>query len=97
MPNHPNDAHHDFIEWLLEFIRETVECIREKNNSLHEELIYASVSHISKMYWEYLSECSEFNLLTLYNLERDLLFIYRFCGKHFSRYKDVVEKMRSLQ
>ena len=57
LPQEVNEGHNDFIEWLLIFIKETVDCLQTKSVSTHEEIAYASIGYISKIYWDYLSEC----------------------------------------
>lgn len=49
-------------------------------------MAYSWIGFIAQLYWEYFEQCKEFNLLTIYNLEKDLIFVYKYLMKYFPFY-----------
>jgi hypothetical protein len=70
--------------------------MRRANYASHEEMAYFWVGYISQSYWQCFEECKEYTLLTVFNLDLDLLFIYKFITKYFPFYPDLGKKLRSL-
>ena len=55
---------------------------------LEEELIYTIVGYINKKYWDILQiEVSAFNLLSIYNLNIDLMFLFSQINSSFFQFK----------
>ncbi len=48
------DRHADYIEWLMEYVKETVNYMREIRSQFVEEILYSVVTYIVYFYWEYL-------------------------------------------
>jgi hypothetical protein len=50
------DTHADYVEWLMEYVRETVTYMKEIRSTFVEEILYSIMTHISYFYWEYLKK-----------------------------------------
>jgi hypothetical protein len=59
-------------------------------------MAYFWIGYISQTYWQYFEDCREYTLITVYNLDIDLLFIYKFITKFFPFYPELGGKLKSL-
>ena len=59
-------------------------------------MAYSWVGFIAQIYWEYFEECKEFNLITIYNLDLDLMFIFKFLNRNFPFYPQLQDKFKGL-
>jgi len=50
-----------------------------------------------ELFWEYLGQLKEVNLVVIYNLDLDLSFIYKYCNKHFTANLGLLDKFKSLR
>jgi len=71
--------------------------MRNINCPNYEEIAIESMREMCNLYWEYLRELKEFNLITIYNLDLDLSFIYKYCAKNFSGNIAILDRLKSLR
>lgn len=96
LPDNACEQPSQIIEWTLEYIKSAIYELRRTNNPASEEMAYSWIGYIAQLYWEYFEQCKEFNLLTIYNLEKDLIFVYKYLMKYFPFYSDLFDKFKGL-
>jgi hypothetical protein len=57
LPQTTNTNPNDFIQWMLEFIKEVIDEMRRAHYSSHEEMAFFWIGHIAHIYWQYFEEC----------------------------------------
>lgn len=78
--------------------------LREYELGYDKEIIYSMMTFMAQKYWEVLLELKEFNLQAIYNLNLDLVYLYKVLASKMSAYPskklanpDLVDKFKSLQ
>jgi hypothetical protein len=54
-PNEPMKTHHDFLEWLMEYIHALVIQMKEYGLGFDKVIIYTIMSFINHKYWDILT------------------------------------------
>lgn len=67
-------------------------CLQLRSYELNfdREIIYAIMGFLASKFWDVLLEVNEFNLQGIYNLNLDLMYIYRVCGTRLQFYESMV-------
>lgn len=87
-PTEPNKSHNEFLDWLMGYINANLSQISLFKLGLEEELIYTIIGYINKKYWDILQvEINSFNLLSIYNLNIDLVYLFSQIKANFYQYK----------
>ncbi len=60
------------------------------------EMLTMWMGHIASLYWEYLETCKEWNLITIYNFDKELMAIYRGIGDSFAGIPGLPEGFKGL-
>jgi hypothetical protein len=87
-PQEVSKCHHDFLEWLMEYVYAL--CLQLKSYELgfDREAIYSIMSYLANKYWDVLlGDVVEFNLQGIYNLNLDLMYIYKMCSTRLQFYE----------
>lgn len=95
--NNINNNNNDFVEWSLEFIYHIIVFMKEINCPNYESIIIETMREMCDLYWDYLKDLKEINLVIIYNLDLDLSFIYRYCSKNFPGNIVMLDKFKSLR
>lgn len=71
--------------------------MKEINCPNHNEVTIETMRQMCDIYWDYLKDLKEINLIIVYNLDLDLSFIYRYCSKYFSGNIAILDRFKSLR
>lgn len=99
LPKLPNKAHNSFIQDLMDYLLDVYNSISIINSEMVSSIVYLSFKYINSVIMEMI--CNErikkFNIISLLNLEKDLLFLFQICGNNLGQYENIMECLREVR
>ncbi len=71
--------------------------MRDEGSQYHDTIVTVLIDHVNELYWSYFQSLDEITLLTIYNLDLDLMYLYKYCAKNLSGYPRCKDSLKSLQ
>lgn len=96
---HPNAKHQGFIQDLGDFLLGVFNSMKMINSEIVSSLIYLTFRHINIQILNILCDekIKHFNIISLVNLQFDVLFLFKLCGDHLSEYSNLMECLREIR